>query len=99
MVLNQIRTNIRLFHSICSNTSLFTMFVYRSIESALRETSINTNRTVCRGEMMKKDTVIKLIKLTLKNFEETNDVEHLNDIIQIIFEYKKSQQRHLLTNQ
>lgn len=49
--------------------------------------------------MMKQDTVIKLIKLTLKNFEETNDVEHLNDIIQIIFEYKKSQQRHLLTNQ
>ena len=46
---------------------------------------------------MKKDSVIKLIKLTLKNFEETNDVEHLNDIIQIIFEYKKSQQRHLLT--
>lgn len=41
---------------------------------------------------MKQDTVIKLIKLTLKNFEETNDVEHLNDIIQIIFEYKKSQQ-------
>lgn len=38
---------------------------------------------------MKKDSVIKLIKLTLKNFEETNDVEHLNDIIQIIFEYKK----------
>ena len=41
---------------------------------------------------MKQDTVIKLIKLTLKNFEETNDVEQLNDIIQIIFEYKKSQQ-------
>ena len=40
--------------------------------------------------MMKQDTVIKLIKLTLKNFEETNDVEHLNDIIQIIFEYKKA---------
>lgn len=41
---------------------------------------------------MKQDSVIKLIKLTLKLFEETNDVEHLNDIIQIIFEYKKSQQ-------
>lgn len=41
---------------------------------------------------MKKDSVIKLIKLTLKNFEETNNVELLNDIIQIIFEYKKSQQ-------
>ena len=39
---------------------------------------------------MKQDTVVKLIKLTLKNFEETNDVEHLNDIIQIIFEYKKA---------
>lgn len=46
---------------------------------------------------MRKDSVIKLIKLTLQLFEETNDVEHLNDIIQIIFEYKKSQQRHLLT--
>lgn len=33
---------------------------------------------------MKKDSVIKLIKLTLKNFEETNDVEHLNDIKRII---------------
>ena len=39
---------------------------------------------------MKQDTVIKL---TLKNFEETNDVEHLNDIIQIIFEYKKKPAR------
>ena len=38
---------------------------------------------------MRQDSVIKLIKLTLKLFEETNDVEHLNDIIQIIFEYKK----------
>ena len=92
MVSNQIRTDFRLFYSIRSNTSIFTMFVYRSIESALRKTSINSNRTIYRGEMMKKDTVIKLIKLTLKNFEETNDVEHLNDIIQIIFEYKKSQQ-------
>lgn len=92
MVSNQIRSSIRLFHSIRSNTRVFTMSVYRSIESALRKTSINTNRTIRRGEMMKKDSVIKLIKLTLKNFEETNDVEHLNDIIQIIFEYKKSQQ-------
>lgn len=92
MVSNQIRSSIRLFHSIRSNTRVFTMSVYRSIESALRKTSINTNRTIYRGEMMKQDTVIKLIKLTLKNFEETNDVEHLNDIIQIIFEYKKSQQ-------
>lgn len=92
MVSNQIRSSIRLFHSVCSNISIFTMSVYRSIESALRETSINTNRTIYRGEMMKQDTVIKLIKLTLKLFEETNDVEHLNDIIQIIFEYKKSQQ-------
>lgn len=41
---------------------------------------------------MKQDTVIKLIQKSIKNFEETNDVEHLNDIIQIIFEYKKSQQ-------
>ena len=92
MVLNQIRSSIRLFYSIRSNTSIFTMSVYRSIESALRKTSINTNRSIRWGEMMKKDSVIKLIKLTLKNFEETNDVEHLNDIIQIIFEYKKSQQ-------
>ena len=99
MVSNSIRSSIRLFYSIRSNTSLFTMSVYRCIESALRKTAINTNRTISRGEMMKQDTVIKLIKLTLKNFEETNDVEHLNDIIQIIFEYKKSQQRHLLTNQ
>lgn len=90
MVSNQIRSSIRLFYSFCSNTSIFTMPVYRSIESALRKTSINTNRTIHRGEMMKQDTVIKLIKLTLKLFEETNDVEHLNDIIQIIFEYKKA---------
>ena len=41
---------------------------------------------------MQQDTVIKLIKKSIQNFEETNDVEHLNDIIQIIFEYKKSQQ-------
>lgn len=97
MVSNQIRSSIRLFYSIHGIASFVAWFVYRSIESALRKTSINTNRTIRMGEMMKKDTVIKLIKLTLKNFEETNDVEHLNDIIQIIFEYKKSQQRHLLT--
>lgn len=41
---------------------------------------------------MQQETVIKLIKKSIQNFEETNDVEHLNDIIQIIFEYKKSQQ-------
>lgn len=44
---------------------------------------------------MKKDSVIKLIKLTLKNFEETNDVEHLQDIKRIIdahFRKQKSQQ-------
>ena len=38
---------------------------------------------------MQQDTVIKLIKQSIENFEETNNVEHLNDIIQIIFEYKK----------
>ena len=92
MVSNQIRSSIRLFYSIHGIASFVAWFVYRSIESALRKTSINTNRTIYRGEMMKQDTVIKLIKLTLKNFEETNDVEHLNDIIQIIFEYKKRQQ-------
>lgn len=41
---------------------------------------------------MQKETIIKLIKKSIQNFEETNDVEHLNDIIQMIFEYKKSQQ-------
>ena len=46
---------------------------------------------------MQEDTTITLIKQSIQNFEETKDVEHLNDIIQIIFEYKKSQQRHLLT--
>lgn len=49
--------------------------------------------------MMQEDTTITLIKQSIQNFEETTDVEHLNDIIQIIFEYKKSQQRHLLTRQ
>lgn len=39
---------------------------------------------------MQEDTIIKLIKQSIKSFEETKDVEHLNDIIQIIFEYKKA---------
>ena len=39
---------------------------------------------------MQQDTLITLIKQSIKNFEETNNVEHLNDIIQIIFEYKKA---------
>lgn len=39
---------------------------------------------------MQQDTIIKLIKQSIENFEETKDVEHLNDIIQIIFEYKKA---------
>ena len=39
---------------------------------------------------MQQETIIKLIKKSIKNFEETKDVEHLNDIIQIIFEYKKA---------
>lgn len=39
---------------------------------------------------MQQDTIIKLIKQSIQNFEETKDVEHLNDIIQIIFEYKKA---------
>lgn len=38
---------------------------------------------------MQEDTTITLIKQSIQNFEETTDVEHLNDIIQIIFEYKK----------
>lgn len=46
---------------------------------------------------MREDTTITLLKQSIQNFEETKDAEHLNDIIQIIFEYKKSQQRHLLT--
>lgn len=33
---------------------------------------------------MQQETVIKLIKLSLKNYEETNDVEHLKDIKRII---------------
>ena len=84
MVLNPIRTDFRLFHSICGIANLVAWFIYRSIESALRETSINTNRTIRWGEMMQQDTVIKLIKLSLKNFEETNNVEHLKDIKRII---------------
>lgn len=47
--------------------------------------------------MMQEDTTITLLKQSIQNFEETKDAEHLNDIIQIIFENKKSQQRHLLT--
>ena len=39
---------------------------------------------------MQQETIIKLIKQSIKNFEETNNMEHLNDIIQIIFEYKKA---------
>lgn len=39
---------------------------------------------------MQQETIIKLIKKSIQNFEETTDVEHLNDIIQIIFEYKKA---------
>lgn len=39
---------------------------------------------------MQEDTTITLIKQSIQNFEETTDVEHLNDIIQIIFEYKKA---------
>lgn len=38
---------------------------------------------------MQEDTTITLIKQSIQNFEETTDVEHLNDIIKIIFEYKK----------
>lgn len=39
---------------------------------------------------MQEDTTITLIKQSIQNFEETKDVEYLNDIIQIIFEYKKA---------
>lgn len=42
---------------------------------------------------MKKDSVIKLIKLTLKNFEETNDVEHLKDIKRIIDAHLRKQKK------
>ena len=33
---------------------------------------------------MQQDTTIRLIKLSLKNYEETNDLEHLKDIKRII---------------
>ena len=42
---------------------------------------------------MKQDTVIKLIKLTLKNYEETNDVEHLQDIKRIIDAHLRKQKK------
>lgn len=42
---------------------------------------------------MKKDSVIKLIKLTLKNYEETNDVEHLQDIKRIIDAHLRKQKK------
>lgn len=84
MVLNKIRSSFRLFYSIRGIANLIAWFVYRSIESALRETSINTNRSIHRGEMMQQDTTIRLIKLSLKNYEETNDLEHLKDIKRII---------------
>lgn len=42
---------------------------------------------------MRKDSVIKLIKLTLKNFEETNDVEHLQDIKRIIDAHLRKQKK------
>lgn len=43
--------------------------------------------------MMQQDTTIKLIKLTLKNFEETNDVEHLQDIKRIIDAHLRKQKK------
>lgn len=92
MVSNQIRSSFCVFRNVRSITVLVTVFTDWSIESTLSKTSINTNRTIHRGEMMQRETIIKLIKKSIKNFEETNNVEHLNDIIQIIFEYKKSQQ-------
>lgn len=97
MVSNTIRSSIRLYRNVSSNRIYLVSNFCISITPTLSKIRVDKNWTIRRGEMMKKDTVIKLIKLTLKNFEETNDVEHLNDIIQIIFEYKKSQQRHLLT--
>lgn len=92
MVLNQIRSSICLHCTIFRSRIYFVSNFCISIAPTLSKIRVDKNWTIRRGEMMKKDTVIKLIKLTLKNFEETNDVEHLNDIIQIIFEYKKSQQ-------
>ena len=84
MVSNQIRSNICLFCNICSISILVIVFTDWGIESTLSETSINTDRTIRWGEMMQQDTTIKLIKLSLKNYEETKDVEHLQDIKRII---------------
>ena len=93
MVSNQIRSSFCLFYSVRSIASLVAWFVYRCFKSALRETSINTNRAIRRGEMMQQETVIKLIKLSLKNYEETNDVEHLQDIKRIIDAHFRKQKK------
>lgn len=45
---------------------------------------------------MQQDTVIKLIKLSLKSYEETNDVEHLKDIKRIIDAHLRKQKSQQL---
>lgn len=45
---------------------------------------------------MKQDSVIKLIKLSLKSYEETNDVEHLKDIKRIIDAHLRKQKSQQL---
>lgn len=90
MVSNPIRPNFCLFCNICSNNVFVTLLMDWGIESTLSETSINSIWSIRRGEMMQQETIIKLIKQSIQNFEETNNMEHLNDIIQIIFEYKKA---------
>lgn len=42
---------------------------------------------------MQQDTVIKLIKLSLNSFEETDDVEHLQDIKRIIDAHLRKQKK------
>lgn len=45
---------------------------------------------------MQQDTIIRLIKLSLKNYEETNEVEHLKDIKRIIDAHLKKQKSQQL---
>lgn len=45
---------------------------------------------------MQQDTTIKLIKLSLKNYEETKDVEHLQDIKRIIDAHLRKQKSQQL---
>lgn len=45
---------------------------------------------------MQEDTTITLIKQSIQNFEETNDVEHLKDIKRIIDAHLKKQKSQQL---